>query len=109
FADTITLGFVEGSEPARHIADLRRRAIGGEVENVNADVAQRAVRAVRLGKPPQPLRPRAPVAPGLGDEPALQIRGFDVTYGADPAGKNEVTRGVDFRHVAIAQIDHGHD
>jgi hypothetical protein len=69
-ADAVAFGLVEGLEAAEDVLDLQPRAIGGEIEDVDADVAQRAVRAVLLGEPPEPARIGPPVAPGFADEPA---------------------------------------
>ena len=52
-------------------------AEGGEVDEVDADVADRALAAVGGRQAPQPAVLGAPVAPMLADEPALQVGRLD--------------------------------
>ncbi len=56
---------VEGLEPTEHRGNRGVDAEGREIEDMNADVAQRAVRTVPGREPPQPCRICPPVAPGL--------------------------------------------
>ena len=73
-------------------------AIAGEIEDVDADIAQHAVGAVLRATAARATgRIRAPVAPGLGNQPALQIARLDVPDLADGAGQHELARLLQLR------------
>src|SRR5690606_21454280 len=64
-ANLVPFRLGERAQTTRHILYAGRSAKGDEVKNVDADIAQHAVRAVALRQAPKPLRSSAPVAPGL--------------------------------------------
>ena len=46
-ADAIAVGLVEGLQPREHAVDFEPGAIGSEIEDVDADIAQRTIRGFR--------------------------------------------------------------
>ena len=106
FADAVSWRLVEGAQPAEDMVDVERCAIAGEIEDVDADVAQHAVRAVAARQPPEPFRVGAPVAPEFRHQPALQIGGLDMAYRADLARLHHLARLLERRDIAIGEVHH---
>ncbi len=106
FADLVARRLVEGLQPAEDMRDIEARAVGREVDDVDADVAERAVRPVLLRQPPEPFALGLPVAPGLADQPALKMRRLDMAHGADLAGEHHLPPLLQRRRVAVGEVDH---
>ncbi len=104
--DHAALGLVEGAHPGVQRHDVEAGAVGDEVEDVHADVAEHALGAVRGGEPPEPALLGAPVAPVAAGEPGLQVGGLDVADLADLAGEHHLAGELDRGGVAVGEVDH---
>ena len=86
--------------------DVEAGAVGDEVEDVHADVAEHALGAVLRGEPPEPALLGAPVAPVPAGEPGLQVARLDVADLADLAGLDHAAGGLDRGGVAVGEVHH---
>src|SRR5690606_8447032 len=69
-------GLVKSGQPGGDLAGLFPGDESGEVEDMDADIAQHAFGAMGGGEPPEPLAFALPIAPSRLGQPALQIAGL---------------------------------
>lgn len=89
FSDLFSFDGGEGFEAA---IDIRERSGNsrGEINDVDADISEDPFASVFLGKTPEPNGAGFPIAPSIGNEPALEVAGFEVGDFAEFAGLDKL-------------------
>src|SRR5207249_2456203 len=93
-------------DPTRQRGDVASGGESGEVDEMNADVADDALAAVLGREAPQPAVLATPIAPLLADQPALQVGGLEVPKRADLAVFDQLPSLLQRRRGAVGEVDH---